>query len=113
MPLDAGSQDFIRVFFPPVFGGKDFDFALAFESGDFDPVSDFANINDAIAHHAAVEQHICCRNQPVADVKGQDLVVSSSARYLVLKVRVPPDVLYINGDTDAGNQPVTYIKRMF
>ena len=86
---------------------------MAFESSGFDPVSDLANINDAIAHHAAVKQHVCRRNQPVADVKGQDLVVASSARYLVLKIRVPSDVVNINGDADAGTHPVTDIKRMF
>ena len=46
-------------------------------------------------------------------MKGQDLVVASSERYLVLKVRVPPNVVDINGDADAGTHPVTDIKRMF
>src|SRR6516162_980941 len=68
MPLDAGTQDFVWVALPPGLGGKNFHLAMAALAGRFDGGVDCTQIDDAVAHHAAVEQEIGGRHEPVIDV---------------------------------------------
>ncbi len=66
-------------------------------------------VDDAVAHHAAVEQQIPRRHQPVADVIGQDAAAASGAGDLALERRVPPDMIDIDGDADAVAQRIAEI----
>src|SRR5215510_3189019 len=66
--LDAGRQHLVARPRPPVGGGKDLDLLRPAIARRLDPAADAAEIDDAVAHHAAIEQEIARRHQPVADV---------------------------------------------
>ena len=66
-----------------------------------------AQVDDAVAHHAAVEQQVARRHQPVADVIGEDAL--AGARDLRGQVRVPPDVIDVDRDADAVAELVAEI----
>ena len=58
-----------------------------------------AQIDDAVARHAAVEQQILGRHQPVADVIGEDAL--ARARDLARQVRVPPHVIDVDREAQS------------
>src|SRR5262245_39593522 len=70
--LDACPQHLVAGTRPPVGGGKDLDLLRTAIAGRFDPAADARKIDDAVSHHAAVEEEVAGRHQPVADVVGQD-----------------------------------------
>src|SRR5260370_7180300 len=96
--FDADAHDLVGVALPPIVGGEDFDLAVAAIAGRFHHGADCAQVDHAVAHHAAVEQQIVGRKEPVIDVVGEDFF--SGARDLAFKVGVPPDVIGV--DRDAG-----------
>src|SRR4051794_15742362 len=63
--LDAHLQHLARVALPPVVGGKDLDVDRRGIAGGLDQLAQAAQVDDAVAHHAAVEQQVCGRNEPV------------------------------------------------
>src|ERR1700743_1879011 len=70
-------------------------------SGFFHRNTDGSEIDNAVTHHAAVEQEIARGNQPVADVVSKNASVGSCPRDLRVKLRVPPNVVDIDCDTDS------------
>src|SRR5262249_43699239 len=68
VPRDTGAQDFVGVALPPGLGGKNFHLAMAAVAGRLPRGADCAQIDDAVAHHAAVEQEIGGWHEPVVDV---------------------------------------------
>ena len=46
-------------------------------------------VDDAVAHHAAVEQHVPGRHQPVADVMREDALALAGARDLLVRASGP------------------------
>src|SRR4051812_45544713 len=72
--VDAGLEHLVAGARPPVGGREDLDLLRAFVTGLLDRAADAGEIDDAVAHLAAVEQEIARRHQPVADVVRQDAV---------------------------------------
>ncbi len=62
---------------------------------------DAFQVDDAVAHHAAVEQHVAGRHQPVADVMGEDALLRAGARDLRGQIGVPPQVINVDGYSGA------------
>ncbi len=58
------------------------------------------DVDDAVAHHAAVEQQVGGRHQPVADVEGEQALARAGALDLALELRVPPDVVDVDGHAE-------------
>ena len=73
MPLDADAQHLVGIALPPILGGEDLHLAMAAIAGRLHHRADGAQVDDAVAHHAAVEQQIGGRHQPVVDVIGEDV----------------------------------------
>src|SRR5450830_532752 len=69
--LAAGGEDLFGIAPPPVVGGENLHFVKAAVAGDLDPGTDEGNVDYAIAHHAAVEQQVGGRHQPIADMESQ------------------------------------------
>ena len=84
---------------PPLVG-ENFDLAVAGEAGGIDPVADFAEVDAAFAHQAAVVEEIGGRRFPIADMEGVQAAGLASEINLRLQLRVPPDVIHIHGDAD-------------
>src|SRR5215831_19796372 len=96
MPLDADAQNLVGVALPPIVGGEDLDLAVAAVAGALHHGADRAQIDHAVAHHAAVEQQIGGGHEPIVDVVGED--VFAGARDLPFEVRIPPDVIGVDGN---------------
>ena len=92
-----GRQHFVAGAGPPVVR-KDLDLLHPAIAGGLDHRADRAKIDDAVAHHAAVVEHVAGRHQPVADVVGND--AAASAGDLHGKFRVPPHVIGIDCDAE-------------
>ena len=58
MALAAGREHLVRVAPPPVAGGENFDFVKAAVAGGFDPGANQGNVDDAVAHHAAISKEL-------------------------------------------------------
>ena len=56
-----------------------------------------ADIDDAIAGHAAIQQQIIRRHQPVTDMKRQNAFFAGTGDFGG-EVRIPPDVINIQRD---------------
>ncbi len=84
--------------------GEDFDLLRPVEAGLLDHAANAAQVDDAVAHHAAVEQQSRGRHQPVADVVREDAARRAGARDLSAQLRVPPDVIGVDGDADVVAQ---------
>src|SRR5262245_20352860 len=97
--LDAGLEHLVAGTCPPVGGGKDLHLLWTAVAGRLDPAADPREIDDAVTHHAAIEQEVARRHQPVADMMGQDSI--AGARDLALEVGIPPYVIGVDGDADA------------
>src|SRR3954470_6406680 len=70
MPLDAGAEHLIHRLGPPVVG-KNLDLGIAAKTLRLDGGADALDVDDAVAHHAAVVEDIFGWHQPVADVEGE------------------------------------------
>ncbi len=105
-------EDFVAGPFPPVVLGKDFDFLRAVIACAFNHCANGRQVDDAIAHHAAIEQHVLGGDQPVADVVGEDAVQAAGAGDGGGEVWVPPDVIDVDGDADIGAKLFADIERL-
>src|SRR5205823_359426 len=99
-PSAGGSEAFLADLqslgdraFPPVGGREDLDLDEARIAGCLNIPADGGNIDDAVAHHAAVVEDVPCRKQPVADMKYEDAIRTAGACDLSFEVRVPPYVI--------------------
>src|SRR5262249_6179396 len=102
MAFDADAQNLVGVALPPIVGGENLDLAVPTVAGALHHGADRAQIDHAVAHHAAVEQQIGGGHQPIVDVVGED--VFPGARDLLREVRIPPDVIGVDDDTGAVAQ---------
>ena len=73
---------------------------MAMETRFLDLGADVLQVDHAIAHHAAVEQQVGRRHQPVADVEAED-ALGSGTLDLLRQVRIPPDVIAVDRHADA------------
>ena len=107
------AQHLVGVALPPVVRGEDLHFVRAAIAGSLHPGANQRHVDHAVAHHAAIEQQIGRRHQPVADVERQQAVrVAARALDFAFEVRVPPDVVDVDGDADARAQFVAQIVGM-
>src|SRR5436190_21623623 len=109
--LDASAQHLVRVAPPPVELGEDLHFLEAGVAGALGPAADARQVDDAVAHHAAVVEEIARRHEPVADVIGEHPLLSG-ARDLLLELRVPPDVIDVERHAEAIAQLLADIERL-
>jgi hypothetical protein len=106
MPLNTRREYFVTRCLPPSVGGKDLHLARTRKSGLLYPPADLANIDDAVAHHAAIEQKVFGRYKPVTHMKREE-ALSPRTTDLVFEFRVPPDVVDIYGDAKVrSGQPL-------
>src|ERR687896_474596 len=97
--LGDDGKDLVRVVLPPV-AREDLDLDRAVVAGRLDLAADAPDVDHAIAHHAAIEQQVPGRHQPVADVEGEDATGGAGAADLRFEARVPPQVIDVDGDPD-------------
>ena len=90
-------ENFIARFVPD-FLIENLDFDKSSVTGIFDEAADRSDVDAAIAHHPAPEQHIGSRDEPVAHMKSENS--PGRAIDLPLEHRIPPDVLDIDHDAD-------------
>src|SRR5258708_9203347 len=108
--LDADAQDVVRLALPPVLHREDLDLAVAAIAGSLDPAANAPDVDDAVAHHRAVEQEVARRPQPVADVEGEDTtLMGAGAGNLRLETRIPPGVINVDVDAEPGAERVAEI----
>ena len=65
----------------------------------FDGRSHGFDVDDAVAHHAAIVEDVFGRHQPVADVKREQAILPR-ARDLRHQIRIPPDVIDVERDAE-------------
>ena len=79
------------------------------------PPSHRCDVDDAVAHHAAVVEDVLGRHQPVADVKREQAILSG-ARDLRHQFRIPPDVIDVERDAEHAGalriEPVADVERL-
>ena len=85
-------------FAPPGFR-QDLHLAGARKALRLDRRPELCDLDHAVAHHAAVEQEVAGRHQPVADVEGVD-ALAAGAGDLGVDFRVPPDVIDVDGEAE-------------
>src|SRR3954470_8417639 len=76
--LDAGPDDLVHGSRPPILR-EDLDLDEAVEAERLDLAADAAEIDDAAPHHAAIEEKIAGRQEPVADVIGEHALASAAS----------------------------------
>src|ERR1035437_9768910 len=106
--LAAGDEDLVRVAPPPVAGGENLHFVETTVAGGLDPGADEGNVDYAIAHHAAIEQQIGGRHQPVADMESEQGLVAGALDFS-LQPRIPPDMVEVDRQSQALAQLVAQI----
>ena len=72
MPLDADAQDLVRIALPPILGGENLHVAMAAIAGVLHHGAQAAELNDAVSRHAAIENQIARRHEPIADMIGKN-----------------------------------------
>jgi hypothetical protein len=114
VPIDAGPQDLIDRFAPPVLG-KNLDLAVTLKPFRLHRTAHRSDVDHAVAHHAAVVENVLGRHQPVADMKRQQAALSG-ARNLPQQLYVPPDVIDVECNTEragaAGIEAIANIERL-
>src|SRR4051794_11779139 len=103
MPRDASLDDFVHRPRPPVVG-ENLDLDEAGKSQRFDLAADAPEIDDAVAHHAAVEEEVAGRHEPVADVVGEH-APAAATHDLSRQLRIPPDVVDVERDAEPAACP--------
>src|SRR6266851_10460721 len=96
--VDAGGEHVLGRALPPILGREDLDLAEPGIAGGLDPAADAAQIDDAVAHHAAVVEQVARRHQPVAEVEGEEAAGRAGAGDLAAQIRVPPDMVDVDCD---------------
>src|SRR5690606_25101703 len=91
-PLVNDREYLVRRPCPPVVPGHDLDFAETFVAGALYPGAYQRSVDDAVPHHAAVEQQMRGRHQPVAEVERENPLATRTGNRL-LQRRVPPHVI--------------------
>ena len=71
---------------------------MAVISGFLDHAADARNVDNPVAHHAAIEAEVLGVDEPVVDVKGADAF--SRARDLSFDVGVPPHHIGVDRDAE-------------
>src|SRR6202165_2796702 len=94
MPVDAGAQDLDRVALPPIVHRKNLHFVRAAIAGRFHPRSDQRQIDDAVPHHAPVEQQVAGGDEPVAKMEGEKALVARALN-LILELRMPSPLIAV------------------
>src|ERR1700744_5316271 len=97
----------------PILRREDLNFLRTTISCFFHRSTDRREVDNAVTHHAAVEQKIACGDEPIADVVSKNAAAGSGARDLRVKLWIPPDVVHVDGNTDSVAQQVANIKRLF
>ena len=97
--LGDDGQDLVGVALPPVVAGEDLDLDQAVVAGRLDQAADVGDVDHAVAHHAAIEQQILGRHQPVADMEAEN-AGGARALDLALELGVPPDVVDVDRDPE-------------
>src|SRR5438105_14546263 len=95
MAVDAGAQDLDRIALPPIVRRKNFHSVRAAIAGAFHPRSDQREIDDAVSHHAPVEQHGARGHEPVAKMESEQALVAR-ALDLILELSIPPHLVAVN-----------------
>jgi hypothetical protein len=103
VPFDTDPEHFVERPLPPIIR-EDLDLGIAGITLRLDRAPQRSDVDDSVAHHTAVVEDVLGRHQPVADVEGQD-AVAARARDLVHHLRIPPDVIDVERDTDAARTP--------
>src|SRR4051794_19038864 len=111
--FDAGGKNLIARLFPPIFGGEDLDLLRPPVARGLDGGANPRQIDDAVAHHAAVEEEVAGRHEPIADVMGEDTPGGARAGDLVHQLRIPPDVVDVDGDADSVAEQVADVECLF
>src|SRR5471032_2910049 len=88
----ADGEYFIRLATPPVLRRKDFSFHEAFVPRALDFRPHRGQIDDAIAHHAPVEQHVLRLIHPIAHVVRQNALLLPGRGDRCRKFGIPPAV---------------------
>ncbi|MNR11218.1 hypothetical protein D3C85_1275100 [compost metagenome] len=94
-------QDVGFVASPPGITGKYFHFDGAVVTGRFHLLANAAQIDHAIAHHAAIQQQVPGGHQPVGQVQAQDAFLRAGAVDLLVQLGVPPTVVNVHRDAQA------------
>src|SRR6201994_4506060 len=95
MSFDTGVQHLVDRLRPPVVR-ENLDLGIAAKALRLDGRTDRPDVDPAVAHHAAVVEDVPGRHQPVADVERKQ-AVAAGARDLAHQLRVPPDVIDVEG----------------
>src|SRR5215510_6109088 len=116
MPRAADPEHLVRLALPPVVLGEDLDLVPPAVAGRLHPRADERDVDHAIPHHAAVEQEIGRRNEPIGDVEREQPLVAR-ALDLELQLRVPPHVVHVDRYADPGpvvaGKLVAQVERLF
>src|SRR5690606_9689404 len=96
--LDDSAQRLVAGPLPPVVPRENLDLLRAVIAGGLDHGANGFEVDDAVAHHAAVEEEVGGGHQPVADVVGEDAAHVSGAGDGGGEIGVPPDVIDVDGD---------------
>ena len=99
-PLGAHTQRLGRRALPPVVLGEDLHFDRAGVAGLLHPAADARKVHHAVAHHAAIQQQVASRHEPVADVEREQTRLPAGACDLGLEGGVPPHVVDVHGNAD-------------
>ena len=92
-------EEKILISTPPLVG-EDLHLAVAGEAGGVHPAADFADVDAALTHEAAVVEKIGRRRFQIADMEGVEATGAASEVDLLFQLGVPPDVIDIDGDTE-------------
>src|SRR3569623_292896 len=97
---------------PPPAGRKQLHLLRAVITGGLDGAAERPEVDDAVAHHAAVVEQVACRHQKVTDVMREDAGAFAGAGDVAQEVRVPPQMVGVEHDADPAAQRVTAVARL-
>src|SRR5690606_23149343 len=97
---------------PPIVLRKDLDFLRPEKARVLDHLPNGGQIDNPIAHHAAIKQHVLGRHQPVADVMRKNPLHAPGAGNSPTEVRVPPDMVDVDSNTHRLAEHFTDVERL-